>query len=556
MNRKVLAIDDQEDNLISLKAIFKRFIPDCELITANSGEKGIEKAQKEKPDVILLDIIMPGMDGYQVCRKLKAAEETAIIPIMMLTAIKTDTQSIVSGLEAGADAFFSKPIDPVELSAQVNVLLRMKGTEDKLRDKQRMLEDVVEERTEELVNANSELKKEISFRKEAEEKLKIALERAQEADRIKSNFLSSISHELRTPLNAIIGFSEIIDQDTSMDEIMEFKKIINHSGNHLLSLVEGIFDLTLLDSGALKIQKDDFQLLPLFEKIHNYIQEEKANLNRENIDISYSIQPELREKPVFTDAARIEKILTNLLTNALKFTEEGKVEYGASEETSGSGSSLRLWVRDTGIGISKKEQKKIFDKFSQADNSLSRRFGGLGIGLTIASRLAGLLGGKIKLESEEGKGSVFSLSIPLSQEDSGVSGREGDTIIHATNDTTILIVEDKDSSYQLLQIWLEKAGYKTEWAATGNAAISICSGEKTIDLVLMDLNLPEVNGFDATRQIKKLRPQLPVIAHTAYAIAGSRQKALDAGCADVLIKPLDKHEVMKTIELYLPKSRE
>ncbi len=553
MKRKVLAIDDQEDNLISLEAIFKRFIPGCELLTANSGKNGIKTAQQEKPDIILLDIIMPGMDGYQVCRELKTHEETAIIPIMMLTAIKTDTQSIVKGLEAGADAFFSKPIDPVELSAQVNVLLRMKSTEDKLRDEQRMLADLVEERTDDLVQANRELKKEIIRRKETEDKLKIALEKAQEADRIKSNFLSSISHELRTPLNAIIGFSEIIDRDTSLDEIMEFKKIINHSGNHLLHLVEGIFDLTLLDSGAFIIQKDDFNLASLFEKIHNDIQEDKASLNRENIDISYSIQPGLSERPVFTDAARIEKILTILLSNALKFTEEGKVEYGASEETNGSGRTLRVWVRDTGIGISKKEQDKIFDKFRQADNSLSRRFGGLGIGLTIANKLAGLLGGKIELESEEGKGSVFTLSIPLSQKDTDVSGHDKAASIPITKDTTILIVEDESSSYRLLKIWLEKAGYKTKWAATGNAAINICSEENNIDLVLMDLNLPEVNGYDATRQIKKLRPELPVIAHTAYAISGNRQKSLESGCADVLIKPLEKHEVMKTVKLYLPK---
>ncbi|MFO7754591.1 MAG: response regulator [Bacteroidales bacterium] len=554
MNSKVLAIDDQEDNLISLHAIFKRFIPDCDLITAGSGKKGIEKAQKEKPDVILLDIIMPGMDGYQVCRELKADKETAIIPIMMLTAIKTDTQSIVSGLEAGADAFFSKPIDPVELSAQVNVLLRMKRTEDKLRDRQQMLEDLVEERTDELVRANTELKKEIVRRKETEDKLNIALEKAQAADRVKSNFLSSISHELRTPLNAIIGFSEIIDRDTSIDEIMEFKKIINQSGNHLLHLVEGIFDLTLLGSGDLKIKKDDFNLYSLFEKIYHDIEQEKVNLNRDNIDISYSVQPELREKPVFTDAARIEKILTNLLTNALKFTEAGKVEYGASEEKDGSGSSLRLWVRDTGTGISKKEQEKIFDKFCQADNSLSRRYGGLGIGLTIAKKLAGLLGGKIELESEEGKGSVFTLTIPQGQKDSSVSDHDEEAPGQITKDTTILIVEDENSSYQLLKIWLEKAGYKTKWAATGNAAISICSEEKNIDMVLMDLNLPEVNGYDATREIKKLRPQLPVIAHTAYAIPGNRQMALEAGCEDVLIKPLQKHEVMKAVELYLPKS--
>ncbi|MFP4487696.1 MAG: response regulator [Bacteroidales bacterium] len=554
MNSKVLAIDDQEDNLVSLKAIFKRFIPACDLITAGSGKKGIEKAHKEKPDVILLDIIMPGMDGYQVCRELKADKETAIIPIMMLTAIKTDTQSIVSGLEAGADAFFSKPIDPVELSAQVNVLLRMKSTEDKLRDRQQMLEDLVEERTYDLVRANTELRKEIVRRKETEDKLKIALEKAQAADRVKSNFLSSISHELRTPLNAIIGFSEIIDRDTSMDEILEFKRIINHSGNHLLYLVEGIFDLTLLESGALKIKNDDFNLDSLFEKIYHDIEQEKTKLDRDNIDISYSVQPELREKPVFTDEARIEKILTNLLTNALKFTEEGKVEYGASQEKDGSGSSLRLWVRDTGTGISKKEQEIIFDKFSQADSSLSRRYGGLGIGLTIAKKLAGLLGGKIELESEEGKGSVFTLIIPQGKKDSPVSDHDEESPGQITKDTTILIVEDENSSYQLLKIWLEKAGYKTKRAASGNAAITICSEEKNIDLVLMDLNLPEVNGYDASREIKKLRPRLPVIAHTAYAIPGNRQMALEAGCEDVLLKPLQKHEVMKAVELYLPKN--
>ncbi|HKL67178.1 MAG TPA: response regulator, partial [Bacteroidales bacterium] len=380
--KKILAIDDQEDNLISLEAIFKHYLPDCELITASSGESGLRLAGQEMPDAIILDIIMPEMDGYKVCRLLKENEKTRIIPIMMLTAIKTDTESMVKGLESGADVFLSKPFDPVELTAQVKVLLRIKDNEDRLRDKHKMLEDIVNERTRELVSSNRDLANQIEIRKKTERDLREAVEKAKEADKIKTNFLASISHEFRTPLNAIIGFSEIMDSDTSTEEIEQFAGMISHSGQILLSMVEDLFDITLLDSGVMKINNEPFTLRELCESINKTAHEQQVKLNREELDFVCKVPEIIIENKIVSDRAKIEKILSNLITNALKFTEKGKVEFGLREPLNNNPDSLVFYIKDTGIGIDKQDREKIFQKFTQADNSFTKKYGGLGIGLT------------------------------------------------------------------------------------------------------------------------------------------------------------------------------
>ncbi|MCF8222911.1 MAG: response regulator [Bacteroidales bacterium] len=548
--KKILAIDDQEDNLISLEAIFKHYLPGCELITALSGENGIRLAGQEMPDAIILDIIMPEMDGYQVCNLLKENEKTRIIPIMMLTAIKTDTESMVRGLESGADAFLSKPFDPVELTAQIKVLLRIKDNEDRLRDKHKMLEDIVSERTRELVSSNRELTREIERRKKTEKELREAVERAKEADKIKTNFLASISHEFRTPLNAIIGFSDIMDSDTSTEEIEQYAGMINHSGQILLSMVEDLFDITLLDSGVMKIKNEAFTLRNLCESINKTVHELQVKLNREELDFVCNIPEIIIDKKVSSDRAKIEKILSNLISNALKFTEKGKVEFGLSEPVNNKPDSLDFYIKDTGIGIDKQDQEKIFQKFTQVDNSFAKKYGGLGIGLTVTDKMVKLFGGQINVTSDPGRGSLFKLTIPLPEkagESEDMQAEERFKILSARN---ILVVEDDDSSFQLLNIWLQKAGFRTARALNGKEAVDLCNKNNDIDLVLMDINMPVMNGYDSTRIITKQRPEIPVIAQTAYAVSGSLEKAREAGCREVLSKPLKKTELLKTITAY------
>lgn len=551
--KKILAIDDQKDNLISIKAIIQNFLGNCEVVTALSGKEGIDMAEKEQPDSIILDIIMPGMDGYEVCRRLKENPLVKNIPVLLLTAMKTDSESRARGLDTGADAFLSKPIDPVELIAQVKVLLRMKESEERLLKKQKDLEKIVAERTRELVSTNFELKEKIVARNIAEEKLKVALSKAMEADRTKSAFLATISHELRTPLNAIIGFSDLIDETTPSEEILKFSRIINQSGNHLLKIVEGIFDITLIESGHVTIRKSLFTIGDILDNVHGVCIAEQRALGKETLSLVKEAPAALIDKTIESDQYKIQQILINLVKNSLKFTSEGEVRFGVTETKDKESRYLSFFVKDTGIGIPAGKEDFIFQDFTQIDHNLTRQYGGVGIGLSVAKKLVELLGGTISVDSEEGKGSLFSFSIPLIQPGENHDGSSSavETPLNMVDKTkTILVAEDEQSAYLLIEAYLKGLGYKLIRALNGEEAVNICK-ENGVDLVLMDINMPVLDGYEATGIIKKVRPGLPVVAQTAYAMAGDREKALRAGCDDHIEKPVRRQALLQVINKHL-----
>ena len=941
--KKILAIDDQQDNLTSVEAVIKINLPECKVFTALSGKEGIKLAKKEQPDVILLDIIMPIMDGFEVCTRLKSDELTKHIPVVMITAIKTDPKSRIRGLNLGADAFLPKPIDAVELSAQVNVMLRIKEAEDKLRaektsldqevkdseyllnrsqqvaalgsyvfdlqndtwesssilddifgidkdfkrslsgwlpiihpddraemqkyftvnvltnheafnkeyrikrikdqqerwvhglgelefsddgaairvigtiqditerkrveialqeseskykslfeksedavliisdglfvdcnratvkmlnynDKKDLLEthpsqlspekqpdgrmsfekaeemmsiakqkgsnrfewdhkkvggevfpvevllthipsiggktiihtvwrDISErkkgEKTQQIlysisnaVNATTSLDELFQFikdelhqiidttnffialwdgesdtvsvpyivdktdrftslpmkgsltghvikteqsllatkevferlqeegkaetiggeskiwvgvpmrskglvngalvvqsydddqaftptdveilefvsgqvslsieRKTAEEELKRTFLQAMEADRLKSAFLATMSHELRTPLNAVIGFSQLLDKESSGEEVEEFAGRINKSGGHLLEIIEDIFDITLIETGDIKLFKDEQDIIPLMEDVLGVIKTNQKKLDKPDIDIRISPANRIKHLPLFTDHRRLKQILINLMSNALKFTDKGNIELGFEEKIHQNQPVLQFFVRDTGIGIPKEKQELIFDVFRQVDDTHTRRHGGTGIGLSIVKRLTELLGGTIWIESDEGRGSAFYFTIPYEKQEV-LSKQPVDQPKKkpSLKGKTILIVEDVESSYNFLDVILGKSGVVSIWAKDGMEAINFCKENKNIDLVLMDINMPVMNGYDSTKEIKKIRPKLPVIAQTAYAIAGDMEKSLAAGCDDYISKPINRKLLMEIVEKWM-----
>jgi len=250
-------------------------------------------------------------------------------------------------------------------------------------------------------------------RKKAEEDIKSALEKAKESDRLKSVFLGTMSHEFRTPLNTVIGFSEIIDKDTPKEEVLDFVETINNSGKHLLGLVEDIFDISLIETGEIKILKEDFLIGTFMRNLQNFLKSEQDQAGKKNIKISYKAPKNDKNIMVFTDGRRLNQILINLLKNALKFTNKGYIEYGYAPEIRDDQSCLKFYVKDTGIGISKDKQKYIFDIFRQGDDTYTRRYEGIGIGLSVSKRLTEILGGKMWLESEIGKGSCFYFTLPF-----------------------------------------------------------------------------------------------------------------------------------------------
>lgn len=389
-------------------------------------------------------------------------------------------------------------------------------------------------------------------RKNAEQNLKDALKKATESDRLKSTFLATMSHELRTPLNAIIGFSDIIDKNLPVDEIVDFVQTINDSGNHLLTIVEDLFDITLIESGQIKIIKEEFQLLPILNNVNEIIEAEQKKTNKENLTLKLILPPNVDELSINSDRSKFKQILINLLKNAIKFTSHGQVSYGFRFESMAKKSYLKFFVKDTGTGIRENQREMIFDMFRQADETYSTTHGGTGIGLSISKKLTELLGGTIWLESEVGKGSTFFFTLPFEttldiQEHTIPEPMKQKDL----SSKTILIAEDIEASYHLLEAILSKTKIKFLWAKNGEEAVAMCKGDEQIDLVLMDINMPVLNGYDATIAIKKIRPKLPIVAQTAYAIEGDREKALAAGCDDHISKPINKDLLFILIYKYL-----
>ena len=388
-------------------------------------------------------------------------------------------------------------------------------------------------------------------RKREEEKLLNALESAKESDRLKSAFLAAMSHELRTPLNAIIGFSSLIDKELSIDSIVDFAKTVNSSGIHLLSIVEDLFDITLIETGEIKIVKENIELESIIDNVKNIIESEQHKLNKDNLNLNFKIPAKCQDLTLITDPLRLKQVLLNLLKNALKFTNKGYINCGCSLELINDKSMLRFYVEDSGIGVPKEKQDIIFNVFRQVEDSDTRTYGGTGLGLSISKKLTQLLGGDIWIESDGKSGSVFYFTIPYNKPpiiESKAETKTKSLTKETTKNKTILIVEDDKDSFEYLNVILKKMAINTLWAINGKMAIKYCNEHPEIDLVLMDINMPEMNGYEATKQIKKIRPVLPIISQTAYAIAGDQKKSIDAGCDDYISKPINRKILIEKIK--------
>ena len=378
-----------------------------------------------------------------------------------------------------------------------------------------------------------------------ERDLIIAKEKAEESDRLKSAFLSTISHELRTPLNAIIGFSELIDENLPKDEIVGFVKLINKSGQLLFETIEDILEVTDIESGKSRVSKEEFYIDSVLQDLYSELESILENEKKQHLEIKYCPPADGNETTFITNKSKFKKILILLLKNAIKFTHEGYVEYGFKPEQN----EIVFYVKDTGIGISENERDIVFEKFRQVDDSNTRKYGGVGLGLTLVKKLVELLDGRIWFDSEPGKGSVFYFLLPYDkpEEELAVEKEPGEKEKKLLSDKTILIVEDENSNYLLLEKLLKLENANTIWARNGEESIEKFKENKNIDLILMDLKMPVMDGYEATRQIKQLSENLPIIALTAYTESESVEKAKSKGFDDYLEKPIKRADLFERI---------
>ena len=386
-------------------------------------------------------------------------------------------------------------------------------------------------------------------RKKAELDLKEALRKAKESDRLKSAFLATMSHEFRTPLNSILGFSQVINEGMQKDEIIEFVKLINKSGQLLFETIEDILEVTDIEGGKSKVSKEEFNIDLFLQDIYSEIESILEMEEKQHLKIEYLPPTDGNKITFFTNKPKFKKILILLLKNAIKFTHEGYVEYGFKPERD----EIVFYVKDTGIGISEAEHDIVFEKFRQVDDTHTRKYGGVGLGLTLVKKLVELLDGRIWFDSEPGKGSVFYFSLPYgkSEEELAVGEKTGEKEKKFLSDKTILIAEDENSNYMLLDKLLKLENANTIWARNGEESIKKLKENKNIDLILMDLKMPVMDGYEATRQIKQFSKNLPIIALTAYTESENREKAKSKGFDDYLEKPIKRTELFKRIGKFI-----
>ncbi|MDR3181806.1 MAG: response regulator [Planctomycetaceae bacterium] len=500
---RILVVDDEPVNIQVLQNLLS--IRNYTVVKAHNGLEALDMFEKgETFDLVLLDVMMPKMSGYDVCKRLRNKYSLFDLPIIMLTA-KNQIQDIVFGFQAGANDYIQKPFDKEELLARAKTMLELKG----------------------------------------------AMIAAMAANKAKGNFLANMSHELRTPLNAVTGLTDLLLKTPMNDRQRDYIEKMRDASASLLNIINNILDFSEVDSGKMKLERLTFDVKAMFSELGDYFRRQYPNSGVEQrLDFDAAIPSSLIGDPV-----RLKQVFINLLDNAYKFTEKGAITVRAAVGMSDPNNvMLNFAVEDTGVGMSQQQLKEVFTVFNQADNSATRRYGGVGIGLTITREMVELMGGKINVSSKEGEGTTFTFSCSFkvpegvtvkskpAAEEKQQSGSEN-AVLQGMH---VLLAEDNKINAMIATELLKTVGVNVTPAVNGSEALDkLAEAVKTrrpaFDLVLMDLQMPVMDGYEATKIIKSTPDykDIPVYALTAHAFAEERERCRLLGMSEHLTKPID-----------------
>jgi signal transduction histidine kinase len=532
---RILIVDDVPEKVLSIEVILEDLHQS--VVSVNSGADALRCLLNDDFAVILLDVNMPGMDGFETAAMIRQRKRSEHTPIIFLTAFPDDTHA-TRGYSLGAVDYILTPVVPDVLRTKVSVFV----------DLWRMSHEAKRQADERVALAH-------------EHAARVAAERANFA---KNQFLANVSHELRTPMNAIIGMTELALDEKLSPLVRDYLGTVRSSAHSLLDLLNEILDFSKLESGKFALQSVAFHLRGLIDDVRRTYE---FPLAEKQVELRSEIDERLPDDFV-GDPTRLRQVLVNLLSNAVKFTDEGHVLLRVEAEVTTSREvEVKFTVADTGIGISAEDQTRIFMPFTQVDASVSRRQTGIGLGLAIASDLVNAMGGALGVQSEVGHGSAFSFSIPLKRSatwdvvppsdangcPAATSHRPKLAEMPPVEPLHVLLAEDVPANQILVCRALSRRGHRVEVARNGHEAIELALAHK-FDVILMDVQMPGIDGLQATTTLRAAdaASDVPIIALTAHAMAGDRQRCLDAGMDGYLAKPLDLVQLVQTVEAYAP----
>lgn len=527
----ILIVDDAASVVGSVKAVLED--EGYKTITADNGYQALSMAHEYVPDLILLDIMMPDLDGYSICQQLKAERRTRDIPMVFISALNS-TFDKIKAFKSGAVDYVQKPVQSEELIARVRSHLTISSLNKELQRANRDLETRIAERTGELLESNKQLM-EINTRLEKTvRELRQAKDLADSRSDNKSVFLSKLSHEILNDSNIIEGFAELIKATGDPAKHAEYADCIKDSAGNLVAVINQMVEYNNTLSGNCRVSKRVVNVSAVIQSVY------QANIDRAarrglNIIVSNE-NPDSFE--IYTDEDMLFAILAKLVSNALKFSEKGTIEIGAGN----SNDSAVFYVKDSGIGISPGLMEKVYEPFVRGDRFFEMSGKGIGLGLSVVRNYVQMLGGEIWIDSTPGVGTICYVSLPVHSQYIG----PGDS--HSPyNGVRVLVGEDEDVSFVLLNEILRSMGIEAVRARTGKELFEIFRQDADIAMVISNLKLPMMNGADAMKLIRRFKPGLPTVAQISYFSAEDKRAFAESGCDAYIDRPANAQQIREVL---------